>query len=128
MKESDTLNYEQFRNVDELTHDEIIAQEIDEIVHKRKTSTSSPRKKEVSHKSKEGIKTEPEKPKEEPNKNAAQDANLVACEQEHEMEAILKHFKKVNNKANRESMKKLCKEFKSNDDLKPYNRDNFYTF
>lgn len=122
------MNYEQFRNVDELTHDEIIAQEIDEIVHKRKTSTSSPRKKEVSHKSKEGIKTEPEKPKEEPNKNAAQDANLVACEQEHEMEAILKHFKKVNNKANRESMKKLCKEFKSNDDLKPYNRDNFYTF
>lgn len=58
------MNYEHFRDVDELTHDEIIAQEIDEIVHKKDSSDRripKRRSEDVKEQKTEEIKTEPTK-------------------------------------------------------------------
>ena len=58
-------------------------------------------------------------------KNISKDANLVACNQEHEMAGVLRAFKKVNNKENREKLKLICKGFKNNKTIKQKNRENF---
>ncbi len=56
------------------------------------------------------------------------DAKLIACSQEHEIKAVLKHFEKRQTNDNVEIMTKACKDFKANAELKPHNRDNFYAF
>ncbi|MCF7866147.1 hypothetical protein K9L67_00210 [Candidatus Woesearchaeota archaeon] len=61
-------------------------------------------------------------------KSASRDANLVACNQEHEMAQVLKHFKKTNSKENRAKMSVLCKNFKNNKSAGKNNRENFYKY
>lgn len=56
------------------------------------------------------------------------DANLVACEQEHEMKTVLEHFKKSAGKENLGAMHDACKAFKADDAFKPHNRESFYRY
>jgi hypothetical protein len=58
------------------------------------------------------------------------DKHLVACEQEHEMATILKHFKKGTSKENIDKMQNACRAWKkdSSAKYKPKNRDNFYKY
>ncbi len=59
---------------------------------------------------------------------ANQDANLVACEQEHEMAHILKVYGREKTDANLADIKQKCKDFKAGDGYKPHNRENFYLY
>ncbi len=90
----------------------------------KETSKQEKKKSVSTKKAKKTIKKE----KKTTTKNSSKDANLVACNQEHEMATILKNFNKVNSKENREVMKKLCKQFKLLESKKPHNRDNFYKY
>lgn len=58
------------------------------------------------------------------------DKHLVACEQEHEMATVLKHFKKGTSKENVDKMQTACRTWKkdSGAKYKPKNRDNFYKY
>ena len=58
------------------------------------------------------------------------DKHLVACEQEHEMITVLKHFKKGSSKENVDKMQNACRSWKkdSGAKYKPKNRDNFYKY
>ena len=58
----------------------------------------------------------------------AQDRDLVACEEEHEMEYILhKHGKRVT-KENIIALQEHCRYFKGLPDHGPHNRTNFYRY
>jgi len=56
------------------------------------------------------------------------DRELVACNEQHEMEYILRKYFKRSTNDNIEKMTGLCKSFKNNDQYKPHNRDNFYKY
>jgi hypothetical protein len=58
------------------------------------------------------------------------DKHLVACEQEREMETVLKHFKKGTSKENIDKIQNACRAWKkdSSAKYKPKNRDNFYKY
>lgn len=56
------------------------------------------------------------------------DKNLVACEEDHEMKTVLKHFKKRETNANVERLRGHCKSHKKDDSYKPHNRDSFYRY
>ncbi len=56
------------------------------------------------------------------------DRNMVACEEDHELITVLKHFKKRQTQKNVDLMRNLCKSHKANDTYKPHNRDSFYRY
>lgn len=58
------------------------------------------------------------------------DKHLVACEQEHEMVTVLKHFKKGSAKENIEAMRNACRSWKkdASPKYKPKNRVAFYKY
>lgn len=58
------------------------------------------------------------------------DKHLVACEQEHEMVTVLKHFKKGFSKENVDKMQNACRAWKKDatTKYKPKNRDTFYKY
>lgn len=58
------------------------------------------------------------------------DKHLVACEQEHEMVTVLKHFKKGSVKENVAKMQDACRAWKkdSGTKYKPKNRTSFYRY
>lgn len=56
------------------------------------------------------------------------DANLVACNEDHEMKTVLGKFKKSQGHENVEAMRDACKKFKADDAYKPHNRESFYKY
>jgi hypothetical protein len=56
------------------------------------------------------------------------DSNLVACGEEHEMNTILKHFKKRQTESNRLILSAACRNWKADDAYKPHNRESFYKY
>ncbi len=56
------------------------------------------------------------------------DANLVACGQEHEMKAVLSHFEKRGTNDNVEKMQAACKAWKADESYRPANRESFYRY
>lgn len=58
----------------------------------------------------------------------AHDRELVACEEEHEIEYILKKFGKRTTKENIAILQEHCRYFKGLPDHGPHNRKNFYRY
>ena len=56
------------------------------------------------------------------------DANLIACNEDHELKYVLKKFNKNDSDENVKKLRAKCKEFKKDDDYKPHNRKNFYKY
>ena len=69
-------------------------------------------------------------PRENKRRTLMADKHLVACEQEHEMVTVLKHFKKGSSKENVDKMQNACRSWKKDGGAKykPKNRDNFYKY
>lgn len=61
-------------------------------------------------------------------KTSSRDANLVACNQDHEMKGVLRYFKRSTSAGNIKVMKELCKQFKANKSIGVKNRENFYKY
>jgi|GEM_PF-55779 len=57
----------------------------------------------------------------------ASDRDLVSNE-DHELNYLLQKWEKKQTKENREILSNCLKEFKSNEDYKPHNRENFYKY
>ncbi len=56
------------------------------------------------------------------------DQNLVSCEQDHELNTVLAHFKKRQTVANREIVRQACRSWKADIAYKPHNRESFYRY
>lgn len=69
-------------------------------------------------------------PRENKRRTLMADKHLVACEQEHEMVTVLKHFKKGSSKENTDKMQNACRSWKKDGGAKykPKNRDSFYKY
>ena len=56
------------------------------------------------------------------------DANLIACNEDHEMVTILRKFGKSGSKENIASLRDACKHWKSLEIYSPKNREEFYRY
>ncbi len=56
------------------------------------------------------------------------DSDLIACNQDHELEYILRDKGKRQTNDNVEKMREACKAYKDDPEYKPHNRDNFLKY
>jgi hypothetical protein len=56
------------------------------------------------------------------------DHELVACEEDHEMEYILRLYGKSETQANILDLRSKCRSFKADKGYAPHNRSNFYRY
>lgn len=56
------------------------------------------------------------------------DRDMIACDQAHEMESVLRYFGKSRSKDNIAKMQDICKAFKKDASVKPHNRSSFYEY
>ena len=56
------------------------------------------------------------------------DKDQIACEQEHEIEYVLKKLGKSRCKENIDRLKEACRNFKHAEEYQPHNRDQFYKY
>jgi hypothetical protein len=56
------------------------------------------------------------------------DSDLIACNQDHELEYILRDREKRQTNDNIEKMRDACKAYKDDPDYQPHNRDNFLKY
>ena len=56
------------------------------------------------------------------------DRNMVACDEDHELITVLRHFEKRQTTKNIDLMRNLCKSHKAADAFKPHNRESFYRY
>jgi hypothetical protein len=56
------------------------------------------------------------------------DKDLVACEQDHEMNTILARYGKRQTTVNRERLRVHCRKWKATPSYSPHNRGSFYRY
>ena len=56
------------------------------------------------------------------------DRNIVACDEDHELDYILRKYGKRQTKDNREELRSACKAHKKDKSYKPANRESFYKY
>jgi hypothetical protein len=56
------------------------------------------------------------------------DHNLVACEDDSELNTVLRKFDKRQTNANQDTLRDACRAWKKDDHYTPHNRESFYKY
>ncbi|MCA9478251.1 MAG: hypothetical protein KC535_03840 [Nanoarchaeota archaeon] len=73
-------------------------------------------------------KKEAKAPKKEPVHDQKRDANLIAFNEDHEVDTVLKHFNIEPSQEARDQLKEIGLSWKKDEEWKPHNRKNFYAY